>query len=98
MGRGSSKIGGGGASGGAVADKPFDANDWRTWPVGTQVDIVDSDVAVGDGVGAKVSKTFPGVVTAVFDDHIIVTDTKTNTQNWIDADTVDIIKRARKPK
>ena len=96
MGRGSSKAGGGSGGSANSVKTPFSATDWRTWPIGTEVELSSDDVVAGDGIGGRgVTYTEKGTVTAIYNDHVIVT-MPDGTNNWIDSDLMDVVKSAKK--
>ena len=105
MGRGSSKIGGSGGGGAmkleSVSGKPFDEKDWTTWPVGTRVDLVDTDISAMDDRGATKTFVDPGVVTEVHEDYIVVHNNALDINGYISTrfpDMMDRIRNVRKPK
>ena len=70
----------------SVSGKPFNANDWTTWTVGTKVEAKNDDVYSNGKVAANGPKKWiPGTVTEVHKDYIIVTD-NTNTKHYVDKD------------
>lgn len=70
----------------SVSGKPFDANDWTTWTVGTKVETANDDIyASGRRVASGPQRTRTGTVTEVHDNYIVVTDF-TNTRNYVDKD------------
>ena len=90
MAKGASGIGGGSGTDAVAA---FDSNNWRTWQVGTKVQLSDQDFGVAEGRGRSRTILEDATITKVYDDHIVAT-TADGTNHWIDEDTVDIVKSA----
>ena len=82
MGRGSSKAGGGSA-GKSISGKPFNANDWKTWTVGTKVTYHWED-----------GGTTPGIVKEIHNDHLIV-NVPAYSDLWLDDDFKHLFSNAR---
>ena len=106
MGRGSSKIsgsGGGNAGGGALqsmSGKPFDANDFTTWTVGTKVEYLEEgDVFPGPNgqvVQGTSSKVVSGTVKEVYPDHLIVDVPSISDHMYLDETFADLYRAKKK--
>lgn len=103
MGRGTSKAGSGGigtaGSAKSISGKPFNANDYKTWTVGTKVEYNGGDdfgFSEGQVRRGLQGKWQDGTVTEVHNDHLIVNVPSVSTHLWLDDDTKEQFRVKRK--
>lgn len=111
MGRGTSKAGGersagvGGGNGAAtsgrasISGRPYDANDWKTWTVGTKVEYSEEgDFVQGENgmVKGVAGRTLDGTVTEVHDDHLIIDVPSVSDHMWMDKDFIEFFRGKRR--
>ena len=81
---------------GSISGKPFNANDYKTWDVGTEVmmkmqgDVYETDKGVSRG--KDTGYIYPGKVVEVHKDHLIVDVPSYSDHLWVDDNFADLFK------